>query len=343
MADESDNLGPLIQDLAKYGVGAAGTVGANAATQSAYEAVLKNLRDRFSDYEHLSPAGYTPITPQSLGPSALTQIAPDAQSRADEQAAIAQLDNIAKSGGLTLADKQALNELEQQLSRGTGARNASLANQFAARGQLGSGQQLAMSLDANQNAAQNANQRGESIAAQAQARAMDAVLRKAGASRNMANDDYARKQRAAEATDSIAKYNASMSTDAGKYNNLIKGQSFDDSLSKLRGETGLTNSMNGALLGSGQQNANTAAGLAYGGAGLVNTLGGAAKNLSRLGSGGTGGGSSGGDTNPDATGDRGGAADLGNGTSGGKDLGVEDQPVDQTLQGSDPNDWNQYP
>lgn len=337
MADDTDALGPLLADLAKYGVGTAGTLGANAATQSAYQAIIKNLQDRFSDYKNLAPANYHDITPQQLGPSALTGIQPDAQARLDEQNAIGQLDDIAKSGGLTLADKAALNKIESTLNRNASARNNSLANQFAARGQLGSGAQLAMGLANNQNAAENANERGEGIAGQAQQRAMQAVLSKAGASRNMSNDDYARKKAAAEATDAISKYNASMTTDAAKSNNAIAGQAYDDSIKRLYGQTGLTNSLNGALLGQGQGNANTIAGAAYGGTGLISSLANAGKNLSKLATSGSGGGGSSTDsTNPDQTGNRGGAGDLTGGHTDTED--PTNQDVSQPTA-SDPSEW----
>lgn len=336
MADETDNLTPLLTELAKYGVGSAGTAGANAAVQAAYQAIIKNLQDRFNDYDNLQAPTYNNITAQQLGPSALSGITPDAQARIDEQAAIAQLDDIAKSGGLTLVDRQALNRLEQQLSRGNSARNAGLANQYAARGQLGSGAQLAMSLANQQSAAQNANDRGEGIAAQAQQRAMQAILNKGSQSRAMSNDDYARKKAAAEAADSIAKYNASMRTDANKYNNTLAGQSYDDQLKKLLGENTVTKSLNDALLGTGTQNANAIAAQTGDTNALIGALGSSATSLAKAAKGafgsGSGGGSGGGDTNPDVTGDRGGASDL---TGGHTD--TEDTYT--TPPASDPSEW----
>lgn len=321
MADDTtDNFDPLLADLAKYGVGAAGTVGANAATQAAYQAAIQNLRDRFGDYSKLQTPNYATLTPQQVGPSALGAIQPDAMARGDEQQAIGQMQDIANRGGLNLSDRNALNQLEQNLSRSATARDQSLANQFASRGQLGSGQQLAMSLAANQNAAQNANQKGEGIAAQAQDRAMKAVLQKAEASRAMSNDDYRRKAAAAEANDAIARYNSSMRADATKYNNTEQNQGYQNQLEKLRGETGLTDSLNSALLGSGKQQANTIAGMAGATGGLVGSLAGLAR------SGGKGGGGTGNDPGldysgqQDASGNRGGAGDL----SGGGSLASED-------------------
>jgi hypothetical protein len=289
MADETDNLDPLIADLAKYGIGGAGAIGANAITQQAYQAAIKNLQDRFGDYQKVGTPSYKDIAPERLGASALTKIAPDVGSRVDQQAAEAALQNITNSGGLNLSDRAALNDQESILSRNNAAREKSLANQYAARGQLGSGAQLSMDLANQQNAAENANKHGESIAAQAQQRAMQAILSKAGIARNMSQDDYARARAAAEATDSINRYNASMGTEAQGANNRLREQGYNDQLRKLQGETGLTDSLNNALLGSGKANANTIAGASYGGAGLTGDVLTAAAKVAKK-AGGSGGG-----------------------------------------------------
>jgi hypothetical protein len=329
MADDTDGTDQALADLAKYGIGEAGTLGANAAQQAAYQAVIKNLQDRFGDYSKLSAPTANQLNHQ-LGPTALDTIQNDAQARADEQTAIAQLDQIAKSGGLTLSDRNALNQIEQALSRNAAARNASVANQFAARGQLGSGQQLQMQLANNQNATEQANQRGESIAADAQKRAMQAVLDKGSMARNLANDDYSRKKAAAEAADSINRYNSSMATNATQ-------NSYEDQLRKLQGQGQLTGDLNNAILGSGKSNANTIGGSAYGAAGLVGALG---KDIPKGSGGGGGGGSS--DTtyndypNPDETGGRGGAADLTGGATDTADTAATDAT---DAAGSSAGDW----
>lgn len=281
MADDTtnpdDNLGPLLAQLGQYGAGAAGTVGANAVTQKAYEAILKNLHDRFGEYSNLPPAAYKQLSPQNLGPSALNGVQGDPQARLDEQNAIEQLDSISKAGGLDLGDKNALNQIEQTQSRNAGARNASLANQYAARGQLGSGQQLAMEMANNQHATENANQRGETIAAQAQKRAMEAVMNKGTMAHNLSNEDYARKAKAAEAADAIAKYNSGMSMDAQKGNNALAGDTFENQLKKLHGENDVTSNLDTALLGSGKANASTIGALGSGAGGLINSVAGATR------------------------------------------------------------------
>lgn len=273
MPDDTSSFDPTtLEEIAKYGIGAGSVAGANQAQLAAYDAVLNNLGQRFSDYSNLKTPGYQNLTAQHLGPSQLGSIQMDPQARVDEQAAEAQLQDIANRGGLSLADRASLNNIESTLSRNAQARNNSLANQFAAKGQFGSGAQMAMELANNQNAAQNANQHGEDIAAQAQQRAMDAVLKKGAMSRELANDDYSRKAQAAQANDAIARYNASMATDASKYNNSIMGQGYADQLAKLQGENQLTGQLDQAILGRGGQQAAGIAGTGSMGMSLLDSL-----------------------------------------------------------------------
>jgi len=245
-------IGPLAAAVGKgmnsYGANNAAT----AEYQNAFDKMLAELQARFGEYNALGNAGYKPVEAQQLGPSALESIPQDLQSRQDTQEAIGSLDDIANNGGLSLADMKAINDIQRELSQGDMARRKGLANEFAARGQLGSGAQLAMALQGQQAAAQNANQRAEGVQAQAQARAMQALLQKAGLARGLSADDYARKAAAAQARDAIEARNAAARTDAAKSNNAYAGQAFQDELSKMRGKTSLTNSMNEAVFGKGK-------------------------------------------------------------------------------------------
>lgn len=255
-------IGPAIGAVAK-GVNSYASAGqANDVMQEAYRKMLENLQARFSDYDKLGAAGYQDIAAQQLGPSALEGIQYDPAARQAEQESLAKLTELANNGGLTLADLKALNDIQGVQNRNVSARRQGLANSFAARGQLGSGAQLAMDMQNQSDAAMNANAAGESAAAQAQARAMQAILQKGQMARGMANDDYGRKSDAARAADMIAARNAAARTDAAKANNAYRGQAYDDALRQAQGKTSLTNGMNNAVFGSGSANANTIKGRA---------------------------------------------------------------------------------
>lgn len=271
MADDYSWIGPLVGAVGK-GVNSFATADkANNQMQEAYAEMLRNLQARFGDYDALGKAGYSDLAPQQLGPSALEGIQNDPAARQAQQEALAALAELAQSGGLNLGDMAALNQVQGNLNRNDTARRKGLANEFAARGQLGSGAQLAMGLQGQQDAAMNANQRAESVAAQAQARAMQALLQKGQTARGMSNDDYQRKRDAALARDAIEARNAAARTDAGKYNNSLRGQAFEDDLAKARGKTQLTGDMNAAVFGRGKQSANTTLGMGSATNGLIDS------------------------------------------------------------------------
>lgn len=261
MADYSW-IGPLISGVGKGVNSYLSADQANGQLQAAYDEMLRNWRERMGDY-NLGPAGYKDVTAQQVGPTALDSITVDPQSRIAQQEAMAALADLNARGGLGLSDMAALNKVEGTLNRNDMARRKGLANEFAARGQLGSGAQLAMALDAQQNAAQNANERGETIAGMAQDRAMQALLQRGQMARAMGNDDYSRKADAARARDAIEARNAAARTQAAMANNSIAGQRFEDQLAQARGKTSLTNSMNNAIFGKGRTQANNT--LAQGG------------------------------------------------------------------------------
>lgn len=290
-----DWIGPLVGGVAK-GVNSYATADkANSDVQRAYQQMMDNLQARFAEYDQLPAAGYKDVQAQQVGPSALGGIQLDPAGHIAEQEAMAKLSELAANGGLSLADMQALNQIQGNLSQNNTARRKGLANEFSARGQLGSGAQLAMALNSQQNAAQNANQAGESAAAQAQARALDAILRKAGLGRQMESDEYGRKSDAAKAADLIEARNAAARTQAANTNNSIAGQRYDDAFNRVKAKSGLSSQQNDILFGRGTQQARTDAAMGSTTNNLIDSGVGAfgsSGGKSGDGSGGGGGGSS---------------------------------------------------
>lgn len=250
-------VGPVANAVGQYAGGMSAGNQANSTLQGAYDEMLRNLQARFGDYDALGAAGYQDVTPEQLGDTALASIPEDLGARQAQQESIAALGDLSQHGGLSLADMQALNEIQGNLNRNNMARQKGLANEFAARGQLGSGAQLAMGLANQQNAAMNANQAGETAAAQAQQRAMEAILRKGEMARGMSSDDYRRKAAAAQAKDAIMARNAAARSDAARYNNSLRGQTYQDRLAQAAGKTSLTNAMNKGIMGKADQSART--------------------------------------------------------------------------------------
>ncbi len=233
---------------------------AQALLQSAYDKAQANLADVKGQYKGLATPQYKTIAPEVLGDTELKGIQNDPQGRLAEQQAYAELKKLSDSGGLSLGDQAALNEIQGNLNRNAMGRDKALQNSYAARGQLGGGAQLAMELSQGQNANERANQQGESVAAQAQARALSAIKERANLGRQMSQDDYEKKAAAAKAADLIKERNAANSMQAQQENNGWLGQGFQNDMSKINGQAGLTKDQNAITEKSGQAAANNALG-----------------------------------------------------------------------------------
>ena len=217
---------------------------ATAAQKQALDALQKAqamIAQGQANFANLKTPTYNPTDLKStqVGRSELGGIQSDPQGRVAEQQAMAELQKLADNGGLSLADMKAVNDIQQNLNQNAQARDKSLQNSYAARGQLGGGAQLAMELNQNQQAGQRANQEGESVAAQAQARALAAIKEKAGLGRQMSEDEYNKAAKAAEANDLIKQHNVQNSMQANQQNNQWLNQGFQNDLSKVAGQSGL--------------------------------------------------------------------------------------------------------
>lgn len=131
----------------------------------------------------------------------------DPASRAAEVQALTQMQNVASKGGL---DAQAMQQEQEAINRSNtneqGQRGA-IEQSFAARGTGGSGAQLAAELQAGQGDANQAAAGGMSAAANAEQRALQAMAGSSSAASNLNNQDYTQAKNAAEAQDSINRFN----------------------------------------------------------------------------------------------------------------------------------------
>lgn len=239
---------------------------ATASQKQALDALAKAqqmIAQGQANFGNIATPKYNPQSIQATqaGRSELGGIQNDAQGRGAEQQAMAELQKLADNGGLSLADQASLNEIQGNLNRNAQSRQMATANQFAARGQLGGGAQLAMALQGGQDADQRANQQGESVAAQAQARALAAIKERAGLGREMSQDSYNKAADAAKANDLIKQHNIANSMQANQSNNQWLNQGFQNDLSKAQGQAGLISQGVANAEKTGAQNmAGTAAG-----------------------------------------------------------------------------------
>src|SRR5262245_51497624 len=119
---------------------------ANQAQQEYADQIKKLIELAQKKYGALQTPDLKDVEYAQLGPSAIEGIQGDPRLKQEEFGALDALKDMEKSGGLTLEDEAALNRVLNKTARQDAAGRGAIANDFAARGQLGSGAQLAMSL-----------------------------------------------------------------------------------------------------------------------------------------------------------------------------------------------------
>lgn len=139
--------------------------------------------------------------------SDMNNISTDPALRKAQMDALAGLQDIS-NGGLTASDRAALNRIRsEEETAARGAREAILQN-AQARGLGGSGLELMAQMQNQQDSATRASQRDMDIAAQAQDRALQALIQAGQMGGNIQAQDFNQQAQVAQANDAIAKFNA---------------------------------------------------------------------------------------------------------------------------------------
>ncbi len=182
----------------------------------------------------------------------LKGIKDDPVYRDQQNAADTQLGDIVQSGGLTLADRAALNDIRNRTAQSESAGRNAIAGQMAARGTLDSGAQLAMQLQGNQQSANSLARADESAAAQAQARAFQAIQERARNAGQGLDRDYRQKSDAARAQDAINAGNTAIQNTASMYNAGLPQQNFQNQMSLAQAKLDPTYTLSDAHKGQAQ-------------------------------------------------------------------------------------------
>lgn len=207
-----------------------GQAAGSAAASLDKDTVMKLIQGVMDEYGRINVPKLKELLLAKQKDTQLAGVKDDPQYRAQQSSADASLNDIIQGGGLTLADRAALNSIQAKAARNASAANAGVANQMAARGTLDSGAQLGMELANNQNSAELASQAGESAAGQAQARAYAAIQERARQAGAGLDRTYRQNANAATAQDSINRYNSDIANTAAKYNSSIPQADFNNQL-----------------------------------------------------------------------------------------------------------------
>lgn len=153
----------------------------------------------------------------------------DPTSRAAQLSALSKMQELAASGGMDAQAKLKLQQAIDDANSNEKAQRDAIVQDYARRGMGGSGAQLQAQLLASQSASNRAAQVGAQAAADAEMRALQALMNSSGMANQLRSQDYNEQARAAEAQDAINAFNTRNSqsvsarnidrtNDARKYN-----------------------------------------------------------------------------------------------------------------------------
>jgi len=188
-----------------------------------------------ADYSRV--ADYDPRMQEMVqaGPSRMEGISTDPNLRAAQLKALEQLQSMGE-GGLTAGDRFTMEQIAQdEARRERGARDAIMQN-MQSRGVQGSGLELAQMLGAQQGAAERRSMRDLGVEAQAQQRALDAIMQAGELGGSIRGQEFGEKSDIASAADIINRYNAGMRADIQGANTAALNEAQRYNIENARGD-----------------------------------------------------------------------------------------------------------
>lgn len=231
------------------------------------------LQMAMDEYGNIDVPKLQKMVVTNLGPSQLNNIQMDSRLDDAEFGAMGGLDRIIQGGGKTFEDDANLNTMQMALNKQASARHNAIAENAAQTGHLGSGNELAMKLQANQDADQRAADGGMNMVAQAQRRGLDALLAKGRQAGQMRGQRYGEARDAANADDLILRYNADAGYRAQQDDNMNAGRQYDMTMRKADAVAGMLKNKANVSMGRAQDTQNVASGIGQATAEGINAYG----------------------------------------------------------------------
>ncbi len=242
----------------------AGGVAGMALSKMDRATALDILQKSYDQSGNLDVPQLQKLITHQIGPSAYNQIKEDPEFRSQQAASDKGLQDVIDQGGLTLADKAALNAVRNKIATTESAGRNSITADMARRGTLDSGAQMAMQAANAQAAEGQANQAGEYTAGQAQARALQALQQKWSNANTAGNQDYNRQAQRAGANDAISRANAEALNSTDRYNSTLPGQQFGMNLQRQQLQNSTSANLANVYGANADRTQDTAAGIGKG-------------------------------------------------------------------------------
>lgn len=246
---------------------------ASSGDRSAADAARQNALQQFLDIDVPDPAQQKVILQkfQSTGQldpqlekafnqsqTELNNVQVDPSTRAAQMSALAKMQDISNSNGMD-AQARATNQqaINTSNTNAKGQRDAIMQN-FAQRGEGGSGAQLQAQLLASQQDANSSSSQGLQAAASAQQRALQALSSGATLAGNINSTDYSQAAQKAQAQDAINRFNTANSQTVANSNvgtlNSAAASNLAANQSIANANTGIANQQETQNVGTVQQN-----------------------------------------------------------------------------------------
>jgi hypothetical protein len=147
-------------------------------------------------------------TAVNLGPSAMEGIATDPVLRQAQLNALSRLQGIGEAGGMTGEDRARLMQIESETNANLKGNQDAIMQNLAARGMGGGMTEMVNRQLGAQAAANRQAQLGMDVKAQAERRALEALMQSGGMAGQMQGQDFSQAASKAQAQDAISKFNA---------------------------------------------------------------------------------------------------------------------------------------
>jgi hypothetical protein len=210
----------------------------NAENEARILAQLKalegyNPKDYYRDEQYIGDI-YAPDLPSAsrLG-TGMEGVRLDPSLIAAQSQSLSSLGDVIGQGGMTLQDRANFQDANAAAQRQASRQQAAMQDQMAARGLAGSGNETVARMMAAQGAADASARSARDMNAMAQKRALEAIMSRGTLAGNMADQDFGRQTKIAQAKDIINQFNetnrlrqgntaAEMQMDAAKSNRDVK-------------------------------------------------------------------------------------------------------------------------
>lgn len=167
-----------------------------------------DLANKIYYNQYQNAGALTPTQEQTLNaaPSIAGQTIGNAGLQSAQMQALNAMKNVSQTG-MSSTDRARLNQIQQQAATQAEGQKQAVMQNFAQRGQGGSGNELLAQLQASQNASNQANQAGLGVAANAQQNALSALGQYGQQAGQMEGQQFGQQFQAGSAADQLNRFN----------------------------------------------------------------------------------------------------------------------------------------